>query len=57
MDFFYFYDYIVSERCDVEELDSPAASALGARSRKLSNVDRSSDGWPKFYFLELLRAS
>jgi hypothetical protein len=29
-----------------EEFDSPVVSALGVRSRKLSNVGRSSDGWP-----------
>jgi hypothetical protein len=27
------------------------------RSRKLSNIGRSSDGWPKIYYLELLHAS
>jgi hypothetical protein len=43
----------------VEELDSPAVSALGVRSRKLSNAlnAQSWDGWPKPYHLELLRAS
>jgi hypothetical protein len=40
-----------------EELDGRAVSALGARSRNLSNVGRSSDGWPEIYYLELLRAS
>jgi hypothetical protein len=40
-----------------EELDGPAISALDVRSRKLSNIGRSSDGWPKIYDLELLRTS
>jgi hypothetical protein len=42
-----------------EELDSPAISALGVRSRKLSNAlnGQSWEGWPKPYHLELLRAS
>jgi hypothetical protein len=31
--------------------------ALSMGSWKLNNVDRSSDGWPKIYYLELLRAS
>jgi hypothetical protein len=39
------------------ELDGPAVSALGVRSRKLSNIGRSFDRWPKIYYLELLRAS
>jgi hypothetical protein len=30
---------------------------FGMRSRKLSNVGQSLDGWPKIYYLELLRAS
>jgi hypothetical protein len=29
----------------------------GVRSRKLSNVGQSLDGWPKIYYIELLRAS
>jgi hypothetical protein len=37
----------------LQELD---VSALGARSRKLSNVGLSSDGWLKMDYLELLRA-
>jgi hypothetical protein len=32
-------------------------SALGVRSRKLSNIGRSSDGWSNIYYLKLLRAS
>jgi hypothetical protein len=34
----------------MEELDGPAASALGVQSRKLSNVlnGQPKDGWPKF---------
>jgi hypothetical protein len=39
-----------------EELDGTAVSALGVRSWKLSNVDRSSGGRPKIYSRELLRA-
>jgi hypothetical protein len=39
-----------------EEFDVPVVSALAVRSRKLSNVGRSSDGWPKIYYLELLLA-
>jgi hypothetical protein len=44
---------------NAEKLDSPAVSALGVRSRKLSNAlnGQSWDGWPKPYHLELLRAS
>jgi hypothetical protein len=30
---------------------------FGVRSRKLSNVGQSLDGWQKIYYLELLRAS
>jgi hypothetical protein len=30
---------------------------FGERSQKLSNVGQSLDGWPKIYYLELLRAS
>jgi hypothetical protein len=37
-----------------QELDGPAVSALGVRSQKLSNIGRTSDGWPN---LEFLRAS
>jgi hypothetical protein len=38
-----------------EELDSPAVSALGVRTWKLSNVRK---GWvTKIYYLELLSAS
>jgi hypothetical protein len=42
-----------------QKLDSPAVSALGVRSRRLSNAlnDQSWDGWLKNYHLELLRAS
>jgi hypothetical protein len=40
-----------------EELDGPAVIALGVRSQKVSNIGRSSDKWPKIYYLELLRAS
>jgi hypothetical protein len=42
-----------------EEPDSPAVSALGVRSRKLSNAlnGQTWDGWPNPYHLELLRAS
>jgi hypothetical protein len=38
-------------------LDSPAVNVLGVRSRKLSNIGQSSDGWPKKNYLLLLRAS
>jgi hypothetical protein len=38
-----------------KSFDGPSVNALGVRSRKLSNVGRSSDGWPKIYYLELLR--
>jgi hypothetical protein len=38
----------------VKELDCPAVRALGVRSRKQSNIGWSSDGWPKFYHLELI---
>jgi hypothetical protein len=31
--------------------------SFGMRSRKISNVGQSLDGWPKIYYLELLRAS
>jgi hypothetical protein len=41
----------------VEELDSPAFSMLGVQLWKLSNIDRSSDGWLKIYYLKLLRVS
>jgi hypothetical protein len=41
----------------IEELNVLAVSALGVRSRKQSNIGRSSNGWPKIYYLELLRAS
>jgi hypothetical protein len=34
-----------------------STSCGGARSRKLSNIGRSSDGRPKIYYLELLRVS
>jgi hypothetical protein len=42
-----------------EELGSWAVSALSVRSRKISIVrgGQSLDGWPKIYYLELLRAS
>jgi hypothetical protein len=36
-----------------EALDGP----FSVRSRKLSNIGWSSDGWPKIYYLELRRAS
>jgi hypothetical protein len=39
-----------------EELEGPAVSALCIRSRKLSNVGQSLDGYSKIYYLELLRA-
>jgi hypothetical protein len=35
----------------------PRSVCFGVRSRKLSNVSQSLDGWPKMYYLELLRAS
>jgi hypothetical protein len=37
-----------------EDHDGPVVSV---RSRKLSNVDQSLDGWPKMYYLEFLRAA
>jgi hypothetical protein len=40
-----------------KELDGPAVSTFSVRLRKLSHVGLSSDGWPKNYYLELLRAS
>jgi hypothetical protein len=40
-----------------EKLDGSTVSVLGVRSQKLSNIGRWSDGWPKIYYLELLRAS
>jgi hypothetical protein len=43
-------------RDNFEELDSPAVSALGVRSRKLSNIGQSSDGWSKIYYFERVRA-
>jgi hypothetical protein len=50
---------VLTTKSPFEELDSPAVSALGVRSRKLSNAHNSQswDGWPKPYHLELLRAS
>jgi hypothetical protein len=36
---------------------APWSVRLGVRSRKLSNVVQSSNGWPKVYYLELLHAS
>jgi hypothetical protein len=38
---------------------APRSVRFGVRSRKLSNValGKSLDGWPKIYYLELLRAS
>jgi hypothetical protein len=47
--------YVLQSR--QKELDGPAVSALSVQSCKLSNVGRSSDGWPKIYYLELLHAS
>jgi hypothetical protein len=40
-----------------EELDDSAVSTLCVRSRKLSDArkSRSSDGWPKMHFFEMLR--
>jgi hypothetical protein len=35
----------------------PRSVRFGVRSRNLSNVGQSWDGWPKIYYLELLRAS
>jgi hypothetical protein len=32
----------------------PGSERVGMRSRKLSNVGRLLDGWPKIYYLELL---
>jgi hypothetical protein len=40
-----------------EDLNGAAASALCVRSRKLSNVGKSWDGWLKIYPLEHFRAS
>jgi hypothetical protein len=39
----------------LEMLDGPAVSALGVRSRKLSNIGRSSNG-DEMYYLELFHA-
>jgi hypothetical protein len=36
---------------------APRSVRFGVQSRKLSNVGQSLDGWPKIYFLELLRSS
>jgi hypothetical protein len=36
---------------------TPLSMRFGVRSRKLSNVGQSLDGWLKMYYLELLRAS
>jgi hypothetical protein len=36
---------------------APRLVYFGVRSRKLSNVGQSLDGWPKIYYLELLPAS
>jgi hypothetical protein len=36
---------------------APRSVRIGVRSPKLSNVGQSLDGWPKIYYLELLRAS
>jgi hypothetical protein len=36
---------------------APRSVRFGVRSQKLSNVGQSLDGWPKIYYLELLRAS
>jgi hypothetical protein len=36
---------------------APRSVRFGVRSRKISNVGQSLDGWPKFYYVELLRAS
>jgi hypothetical protein len=41
----------------IKNRDDPTISALGVWSRKLSSVGRPSDGWPKIYYIELLRAS
>jgi hypothetical protein len=36
---------------------APRSVRFDVRPRKLSNVGRSLDGWPKIYYVELLRAS
>jgi hypothetical protein len=36
---------------------APRWVRFGVRLRKLSNISQSLDGWPKVYYLELLRAS
>jgi hypothetical protein len=36
---------------------APRSMRFGVRSRKLSSVHQSLDGWPKLYYLELLRVS
>jgi hypothetical protein len=36
---------------------APRSVRFGVRSPKLSNVRQSLDGWPKIYYLELLRPS
>jgi hypothetical protein len=38
-------------------LIAPRSVRFGMRLRKLSNIGRSLDGWPKIYYLELLHAS
>jgi hypothetical protein len=39
----------------VEGTRWPRGQCFGVRSRKLSNVEQSLDGWPKIYYLEILR--
>jgi hypothetical protein len=41
----------------LEEVGGFVVSALGVWSRKISNIGRASDGWPKIYYFELLCAS
>jgi hypothetical protein len=54
-------ELILSQCCDqgfVILIHSwPHGQLLCVRYRKLSNIVRPSDGWPKIYYLELLRAS
>jgi hypothetical protein len=36
---------------------APRSVHFGVRSRKLSNIGQSLNGWPKIYYLQFLRAS
>jgi hypothetical protein len=51
--------YILPKRVirNMRSLMAPRSVHFGVRSRKLSNVGQSWDGWLKMYYVELLRAS